>query len=205
MTLEGVGEFNRDIYLHQADWTLYDKHCSDTYRQKVLLETEVFPKLTTEQIEAFVPYRQKVFLPIQDGDSLDLGDISIVCYHVPGHTKGAIVVYIPALKVLITGDAIGEQTLIIFEESASMSEYRDALQQLVSRQLDVDVVLRQHGTNESLPVVLENNLILAQRIIEGCDDKVRTITYGIPCYKGKDVTRYQEKDKNRVGNIYYTL
>ncbi|MBS4770534.1 MBL fold metallo-hydrolase [Carnobacteriaceae bacterium zg-ZUI240] len=199
----GLSEFSVPMYLHQDDWALYDTHCGDAHRETIFFKTDIFDGANQVPKEDFIPYGAVDFLPIEDGQTMPLGDLDLVCYHVPGHTKGSIVIYVPQEKILITGDAIGENTLIIFEESATIKTHYQSLKKLVSLQLPIDMVLRQHGSNVSVPCVLENNLALAKQILEHCDDRVPTTTYGVCCFKGKDLQLYQEDDARRIGNIYY--
>lgn len=52
------------------------------------------------------PVEIKADRTIGDGDVLKVGSIEIKILHTPGHTFGGICLYVPAEKVLITGDTL---------------------------------------------------------------------------------------------------
>ncbi len=45
-------------------------------------------------------------LPLDDGDALALGSVTIRALHVPGHTDDHLLFFLPAQKVAITGDLL---------------------------------------------------------------------------------------------------
>lgn len=43
---------------------------------------------------------------IADGDIIEFDDVRIEFYHVPGHSPGSVVLYLPSEKILIPGDVL---------------------------------------------------------------------------------------------------
>ena len=43
---------------------------------------------------------------VEDGATIDLGDLTVQCIHTPGHTPGHMVLYLPHEQLLFTGDHI---------------------------------------------------------------------------------------------------
>jgi glyoxylase-like metal-dependent hydrolase (beta-lactamase superfamily II) len=82
---------------------------------------------------------------LQDGDEIDLDGGARIVY-VPGHTAGSIAVYVPARRLLFTGDAAAnafglKPTIGIFTEDARQA--RASFRKLA--QLDFEVACFGHG------------------------------------------------------------
>ncbi len=52
------------------------------------------------------PVKHRVDTYLKDGDSVDLGGVSLEVFHTPGHTRGSICLYEPVSKSLFTGDTV---------------------------------------------------------------------------------------------------
>ena len=62
----------------------------------------------------------------------DLGDISIQIIRVPGHTPGSIVIYVPAYRLLLTGDDWNPCTWMWFPTSMRADGWRDNMVSLMN-------------------------------------------------------------------------
>ena len=71
----------------------------------------------------------------------DLGGLSIRVIHVPGHTPGSIVIYVPESGLLMTGDNWNPCTWMWFQTSLSAVKWRDNMKQLI-RVLERDAEIR---------------------------------------------------------------
>lgn len=61
---------------------------------------------------------------LSDGQVLSLGDKKIEIHEVPGHSPGSIILYIPSLKVVISGDTI-------FYENIGRTDFADGDHELL--------------------------------------------------------------------------
>jgi glyoxylase-like metal-dependent hydrolase (beta-lactamase superfamily II) len=78
-----------------------------------------------------------------DGDTLDIGGGAQVV-HVPGHTPGSIAIYLPAARLLFTGDAaasLGHPIVGVFNIDPAAA--RDSFRRLAA--LDFDTAAFGHG------------------------------------------------------------
>jgi glyoxylase-like metal-dependent hydrolase (beta-lactamase superfamily II) len=83
---------------------------------------------------------------LDDGDQIDLGSTPASVIHLPGHTRGSIAVYVPAARILFTGDAIaslGGGRLIVGQFNIDPALALASLERLAG--LEVDVVCLGHG------------------------------------------------------------
>lgn len=62
-------------------------------------------------------------LPLKEGD-IPLGGLTACVLHVPGHTPGSAVVYVPELSLLLTGDDWNPCTWLFFPEALPAADYR---------------------------------------------------------------------------------
>ena len=97
---------------------------------------------SNEQFESFYmhPAEEPVYLrsgkrgsiiPIQEGDTLDLGQRKLVIIELPGHTPGSIAVLDTENRVLISGDPIQEHGRIyMFGSHRNMDQYIRSLEHL---------------------------------------------------------------------------
>lgn len=87
------------------------------------------------------------FMPICDGDSIDLGGIKIDVIETPGHTPGGVCLLDSKNRILFTGDTIIEQTWMQLEESLPMSTLLESLTKIQKVRHKFDVVLTGHSKN----------------------------------------------------------
>lgn len=93
-------------------------------------------------LEAIFPLKELFFL--QDGDRIVIDDIEIVILHAPGHTAGHLSLYIPSLKMLISGDNIvAEGTSWIGPPDGDMADYLQTLNRF--KQFELDKIGPGHG------------------------------------------------------------
>lgn len=67
-----------------------------------------------------------------EGDSFDLGEISLECVTLPGHTMGSVGYLCPELGVLFSGDAVTPIMCLCFEESGSLELWQKTLRKMES-------------------------------------------------------------------------
>lgn len=129
-------------------------------------------KLTGAPIVAFRGSSVGPDLPVDDGQLLELGSLSLELIHVPGHCDDHIVIYLERQRVAITGDHLfvgkigGTGT-----EEAARTEY-DSLKKILNRFPD-DVTIwpgHDYGCRPSSTMALEkvtNPFLLRMNNIDG--------------------------------------
>lgn len=75
------------IVMHRLDWEFFRR-----------------PEMQAEAAKEGFPPLTRVDVPVEDGHSLSLGSRQILVLHTPGHTPGAICLYLPGH--LFTGDTL---------------------------------------------------------------------------------------------------
>ena len=67
-----------------------------------------------------------------DCSVFDLGGREVWAVHVPGHTAGSVMLYVPELQLLLTGDDWNPCTWMWFPCSLPVRQWRDTMQELVA-------------------------------------------------------------------------
>lgn len=192
----GAGQFDT-VYLSREDWSLEKRHCSMNQRlQSMQNGPGGMPSGITPA--DFQPERTAAYLPLEEGMRFDLGGVTVLPIAVPGHTQGMLVFLILEDRAAIFGDACGEHTLLIFEESSSISEYRKSLLHLQSFEQEYDTVLRNHGSYTSPKSLLENNLELCDAILAGTDD-----AFPLEFFGTRGCAAREKRIPEKPGNIIY--
>ncbi len=112
-----------------------------------------FPVFYMHPSEASVYYKLRSgrgsYLPVYDGDTLDLGDRTLEIVHIPGHTPGSISVLDRKNRCLIGGDPIQcHGSIYMFGIHRELRTYVYGLKKLLTRK-DFDLVYPSHA---DLPV-----------------------------------------------------
>jgi len=88
----------------------------------------------------------EVDLTLEGGAEIDLGeDVRLKVLSTPGHTRDAVSFYLPGIKTLICGEAVGtlnRDGSVRPEFLASDRDYLDSLTKL--RRLDIDILIMAH-------------------------------------------------------------
>ena len=91
--------------------------------------------------------------------TLDLGELTLELYHLPGHTKDCIVGFLPEIGVLLGGDTCEDPLPIVYEDSGFGAWLRD-----LERWHDderVHTVIPAHGAVSSKDLLARNIAYLA--------------------------------------------
>jgi glyoxylase-like metal-dependent hydrolase (beta-lactamase superfamily II) len=87
-----------------------------------------------------------VDLALEDGAEIDLGeDVRVKVLATPGHTRDAVSYYLPWIRTLICGEAVGtlnRDGSVRPQFLASDQDYLDSLTKL--RRLDIDILIMAH-------------------------------------------------------------
>ena len=195
----GAGQFEQ-VFMNKADEEVYKQHCTRDFRMQML---KSIPNLHLEKPD-FTAERTEPFSPLEDGEIIELGGISLQWIFVPGHTQGMMVPLMKEERTILFGDACGVGVLLVLPESSSIEEYLESLLRLQTFEIQYDTVLRQHGTCCSPKTVLEDNIENCRNILAGTDDAVPSNFNKIPCFRSCAVNPDTGlRTDGREGNILY--
>ncbi|MBQ4253499.1 MAG: hypothetical protein II712_01590 [Erysipelotrichaceae bacterium] len=109
-------------------------------------------------------------------------------------------------RICLFEDACGVFTFLFKPESSTVDTYRSTLHKLLSMKDRYDRILRQHGTCESPLSLVEENLEVAQEILDSRDDHIPWQ------YQGQEVWIAKKSDMKaglrqdgKSGNIVYDV
>jgi glyoxylase-like metal-dependent hydrolase (beta-lactamase superfamily II) len=138
--------------------------------------------------------------PVYDGDSFDLGGRLIEVIGVPGHTHGSVVLLDREQRILFSGDACDTNTLLYLDGSTSIAEYKQSLLRLKERQGEFDHLWGGHGGKPLPPLVIDEALMLCDKIFDGSDAAEETgVSNETPYY----YARNRKGDDGLIANIAY--
>lgn len=118
-----------EVYIHPLDMEVARRHS----------QMDGFMMMMAERGMHMPP-----FLPIQHGDVIDLGGLTVEVVHLPGHTKGSILLLLREDRVLFTGDAINTHLWMQLEESSSPQDFLQALDKIMYLKDQADHILHGH-------------------------------------------------------------
>ena len=168
----GASEFPPEtVYINQEDAYVYAEHCSHDFRLSGLfLMGDDGVGVDTSDFTPVVPIGS--YNDLKDGDVFDLGGISVEMYACPGHTKGSLCMLIPEERILLLGDACNSFTFLFERTCLPIETYRESLVSLAARtEGKFDTVLASHGDGCSVGNIMEENIDLCTKILEGKADK----------------------------------
>lgn len=139
------GNFQFDnIYIDKRDEQLLKLHNNKDRRQRNInsaIKMKVLPN--DFDIEKYLNEGIGNLNFIKQGDIFDLGDLQLEVINMNGHTKGSIGLYIKKWKLMLVSDATCPFVWMFLEESTTVSEYINMLEEVLK--LDFDNFLVGHG------------------------------------------------------------
>ena len=122
-----------------------------------------------DMIDTFSSPEAKKHLPevnlIKEGDTFNLGGLTISTYELPGHTAGSILLLLEEDRILFTGDAINHHLWMQLDGCASLSDTLKNLERLDFLKDKADRIL--HGHTKDF-----DNIELFSQLEEGIRDLV---------------------------------
>lgn len=129
------------VYLAEEEFSVlerYDTGILNRWRRE-LADSETGEE---KPQELMLPPNQWSCMRKLDFDHFDLGNLSCDVIALPGHTKGSVGIFIPRLRLLLSGDALTPVMCLNFENHLSRREQRRTLKQVCG--LDFDYYLTSH-------------------------------------------------------------
>ena len=109
-------------------------------------------------------------------------------------------------RIMIFGDACGVCTFLFKPESSTVEGYKNTLAKLKTYEDRYDRVLRQHGTCESPKSILEENLEVANLILDGKDEHIPFEYLGEHVWMACKVDpKTNARVDGKSGNIIYSM
>ena len=122
--------FFDSAYLHPDDLALAGEHGS-------------FPEFL-EECEK-LGLRMPPFLPVHDGDVFDLGGLHLQAVHLPGHTRGGILLILREERILFTGDTVNRHCWMQLDTSLPLREFLRNLERCAWVKQYADRILHGHA------------------------------------------------------------
>lgn len=127
--------------------------------------------------------KQGTFIPVVDGDILDLGNRSLKIISIPGHTPGSIAVLDMEQRVLYSGDTVQDGTIFMFGIQREMHAYLQSLKKLEALSDCFDWIYPSHGNIPLPPAQISLLYQAASDILEHKIEGKDANFHGIPLKK----------------------
>ena len=197
----GIAQWD-SVWMNLIDKDLYYERSSIALRKEMLKKK--YADIDTWDESQFQPVFEGTFMNLEEGKVFDLGGVHISMIYAPGHTQGMMVPLVEEDRAAIFGDACGVFTFLFRPECSTVDVYRKTLLKLKSYEDRYDRILRQHGTCESPKSLVDENLEVAEEILNGTDDHIPFEYLGYHAFIAKKTdpeTGIREDGKS--GNIVY--
>ena len=167
-----------EAYMHERDDKLYQEHYPSVAMRKWYIETRVPIRFPGEgHIDALVeqlPEEKDLtlfpYIPIKEGDTIDLGNRILEIYETPGHSPGHVSYLDRANRLLFSGDTINDSIIIFNKEGGNREEleiYSHSIKKLWDLSDAYDTLLVGHENPVMHKEVVKDYLELTAGIIEG--------------------------------------
>lgn len=116
--------------------------------------------------------RTGTFLPVENGDIIDLGERPLEIVALPGHTPGSIGILDQKNRAIFSGDPIQDGTIYMFGVQREAHAYQRSLEKLEKYKDKFDVIYPSHGTFPVYPDIIEKLHETMAKIMAGeCEYK----------------------------------
>lgn len=202
--VNGAGLFD-EVYLNEKDRYLYDGEYDLARRKHDLkLFERNFPEMKDIVMADFNCKRTDPFLPLNDGDVFDLGDLRVRAVTVPGHTPGMTMFLIEEERILFCGDGCTKHTFMFTSGAQKISTYLEGLRHLKQFEDRYDTMIRSHNIVSQPKYVLDENIELCERILAGTDARQAAVTAGHECFAAAEMDKDGKRKDGGLANLFYT-
>lgn len=176
--LGGMYAFDH-AYMHPNDIELYRDHYPSVEMRKWYIETRVPVRFPGEgHVEALVeqlPTEKEVsnlfpFIPLKEGDKIDLGNRVLEVYETPGHSPGHVAFLDRANRLLFSGDTINDSIIIFNKPGGNKEEqrtYNNSIKKLWSLRDSFDKLLVGHEAPVMDKRAIQDYLELSTGVLDG--------------------------------------
>ena len=109
------------------DMQVLRTYTSDDMRERVAKRAALTPDAADKYRQAPMPR-----LKAPEGESFELGGLSAQLLRMPGHTPGSAALYVPQLKLLLTGDNWNPVTWLFFPEALPAEAYAASMRSVLA-------------------------------------------------------------------------
>ena len=107
------------------------------------------------------------YIPVNEGDVIDLGDRSLLVIDIPGHTPGSIALLDEKERILISGDSVQNSNIYMFGDKRDLNLYVESLKHLLEYNGRYDEIYPMHGDFPQKPELVSKLIEGANEILEG--------------------------------------
>ena len=114
-----------EVWIHPNDHVLCLRHTSKTCRKGIVADIKNDEKLSPPNFDAekYIHQGAGNLKMLQDGQSFDLGGLTVKVIPMEGHTSGSVGLLIEEHKVLLNSDAANAHIWMFLDESLTIKEY----------------------------------------------------------------------------------
>ena len=198
----GAEEFG-EVWMSPLDREIFLRHSDLSVRKNELAISPLAKRGADWTIQpAADPDR---FHPLEAGSRFDLGGVTLETFPCPGHTPGSMVFLCPEERILFSGDAFSNSTLLLDPAAPTVEEYLETLLALAPRLAGrFDRVLEAHTTGELPPDILEGVIAVCREVLRGESQRILCEFRGLSGVfaKKQDPVTLGRADGG-VGNLLY--
>lgn len=198
----GACYFER-VYLNEAEQAVLKNHkdLSKIEYLHIMLPDAIVPP------EDIAPVKETGYLPLNDGDTFDLGGITLEMIKLPGHTPGSICVLNREERSILLGDACNGFTFLFDSMCRPLSEYLNNLRALKQHEDRYDTVYFSHGSGDGPKEIVDEVISVCQEAIAGQAEDIPFNFMGgeSGCIaKAMDMNNFGQRADGKTGNIVYS-
>lgn len=133
----GNFQFEETVYIHEQDMEMCRVHTGEQMRKGAVANARnmkdehlgVFGDILPNdfQEEQYLKGGAGNLAPVKEGDSFDLGGVTLTVYEMKGHTPGSIGLLWEEEKTLMVGDAMNPFLWLFMPEALTLDDYRRTL------------------------------------------------------------------------------
>ena len=155
--------------------------------------------------ESFLPAEPDyAFRPLVDGQTFDLGGVTVEAVAFPGHTPGCTAMLLVEDRILITGDACNVATFLFDETASSVAEYCTTVERVAERLAGRhDRVFMQHHVMDAVPNLLQEMLDVCDRVLAGTDDAIPMRMMGRDARLAMEANKTMQRVDGGCANLFY--
>jgi len=191
------------VYMSSIDEDVFKEH-SDMGMRKgsaSMMEPEVAAAVEEKD---YIHLRKEPFLDLKEGDTFDLGGLTIETFALPGHTPGSLAFLLREDRVLFTGDACNKFTFMFFKYCLPIAEYKEKLKDFLKKvEGRFDSVLLSHGPGDAGTDIISSVIEVCDDILSGNTDDIPFAFQGEKALIAKKMDMTMRRPDGKSGNIVY--